>query len=151
MACSSGSLAWVDTTRRTGAWLHGRRTNLAPADIRGGAMVAPQLARLETHPRTPAALCEERLRIRHFQDLAHGLLPVGGALIVGLDDAITHPVGEVVALLQGAVVGPTGEIGPIDIGNECSLDLFLASLRQGGEVRVAGAAGSELSNQLGGA
>src|SRR5580658_600664 len=56
---------------------------------------------LQHDPRIPTALGQEGLRVAHLYNIAQSPALVRGMLVVGLDDAIPHPVAEIALLFHG--------------------------------------------------
>src|ERR1700722_11858452 len=89
--------------------------------------------------RTPTALCEERFRVAHFEDVANSTALVGRMLIVGLRDTITDPVAQIAGLLECSIEEPIRKIGLILVGNEGRLYLPLVPLGFGPDAGVSDA------------
>lgn len=102
------------------------------------------------HAGLPPAFFQERLRIIHLQDPRQRRALVVGALVVRLDDAITHPVAQVVRFVRArlVVVRPRGQVGAVHVFHEGGFDLRFASARPSGMAPVADAAGNQFRDEL---
>src|SRR5690606_32068661 len=98
----------------------------------------------------PAAFLQERLRVVHLQDPGERLALVVGALVVGLDDAVAHPVAEVVGLVRSplVIVRPFGQVGAVHVLHESGLDLQFAPAGPFGMARVADPAGHQFGDEF---
>src|SRR5258705_11284210 len=97
----------------------------------------------------PTALCKERFRVAHLEDVANSTALVDCMLIVGLHDTITDPVAQIAGFLECSIEKPVRKIGLILVGNEGRLYLPLAPLCIRPDAGVSDAATDHLAHELG--